>query len=906
MRKQSVLGVRRIILSALAASCVWALVACFWLPRVSARRQSASLFSALRWRNVGPPRGGRANAVSGVPGEPTTFYFGSVGGGVWKTTNSGRTWTPVFDSEPVASIGAIGVAPSNPSTVYVGTGEADMRSQISYGNGVYKSTDAGRTWTHLGLDGTRQIGRVIVDPKDANTVFVAALGHAYGPNPERGVYRTRDGGRTWQKVLFKGNDVGAIDLQFDPLNPRTIYATLWNTRRPPWSIYPPSYGPGGGVFKSTDGGDTWQQLTNGLPVEGLGRIGIAVAPTNPARVYAIVDAKAGGLYRSDDAGATWSLISNQSRIWGRGWYFCKIAVDPKNADTVYVSNTSLYRSNDAGRNWTAIKGAPGGDDYHQLWIYPDDPRRMILGSDQGAIVTEDGAQTWSSWYNQPTAQIYHVAADNRFPYWVTGAQQDSGAVGVPTRTSRPEISEHDWSPVCAGGESDYTAPDPLHPEILFGGRVTRCNVVTGDIVNVSPERSLPPNTARHTWTLPLVFSQADPHALYFADQFLFKTTNGGESWTQVSPDLTREDPGVPPNLDAATASDAPKETRRGVIYTIAPSPLRASTVWVGTDDGLIQRTDDDGKNWQNVTPPALTAWSKVVMMEASHFDVNEAYAAVDRHRLEDYEPYVYRTRDGGKSWQKITNGLPAGVYMQTVKEDPRRRGLLFAGTELGVYVSFDDGDHWQSLQLNLPPASVRDIAIHEDDLIVATHGRGFWVLDDITPLRQASEELAQSRAFLFRPADALILPPYSENGTPQPRDEPLMENAPYGAIIDYYLKSDASGPVTLEFVSPAGDVVRRFSSEDKLTPVDPNTLDIPASWVPAPKALPATAGMHRWLWNLRPPPPAESGRGGGGGAAVFGGRGVPPVLPGTYTVRLTVGGKSYTQPLVVKADPRAK
>jgi photosystem II stability/assembly factor-like uncharacterized protein len=904
MRKQSVLDIRRITVSALAASCVSALLAGFWLPRASARRQGVSLFSALRWRNVGPPRGGRVNGVSGVPGEPTVFYFGSVGGGVWKTINSGRTWTPVFDSQPVASIGAIGVAPSSPSTVYVGTGEADMRSQISYGNGVYKSTDAGKTWTHLGLDDTRQIGRVIVDPRDANVVFVAALGHAYGANPARGVYRTRDGGRTWQKVLFKSNDVGAIDLQFDPTNSRTVYATLWNTRRPPWSIYPPSYGPGGGVFKSTDGGDTWQQLTNGLPVEGLGRIGLAVAPTNPNRVYAIVDAKAGGLYRSDDAGATWSLISNQARIWGRGWYFCKVAVDPKNADTVYVSNTSLYRSTDAGRTWTAIKGAPGGDDYHQLWIYPDDPKRMILGSDQGAIVTEDGAQTWSSWYNQPTAQLYHVAADSRFPYWVTGAQQDSGAVGVPTRSARAEISEHDWSPVCAGGESDYTAPDPLHPEILFGGRVTRCNVVTGDIVNVSPERSLPANTARHTWTLPLVFSQADPHALYFSDQFLFKTTNGGESWTQVSPDLTREDPGVPPNLDAATAADAPKETRRGVIYTIAPSPLRASTIWVGTDDGLIQRTDDDGKNWQNVTPPALTPWSKVVMMDASHFDVNEAYAAVDRHRLEDYEPYVYRTRDGGKTWQKITAGLPAGVYMQTVKEDPQRRGLLFAGTELGAFVSFDDGDHWQSLQLNLPPASVRDLAIHGDDLVVATHGRGFWVLDDITPLRQA-EEVTKASAFLFRPADAIILPPYSENGTPQPRDEPLAENAPYGAIIDYYLKSDASGPVVLEVVGPAGDVVRRFSSEDKLTTVDPNTLDIPASWVAAPTRLPASAGMHRWTWNLRPPPPSDTGR-GVVAAAVFGGRGVPPVLPGTYTVRLTVGGKSYTQPLRVKADPRAK
>ncbi|MDQ3818401.1 MAG: hypothetical protein M3362_12100, partial [Acidobacteriota bacterium] len=489
------LDIRKAFVRVFVISTVVAVTSGALMPDALAQgRIDESAYSGLRWRMIGPFRGGRVNAVSGVPGQPTVFYFGSVGGGVWKTVNSGRTWTPVFDSQPVASIGAIGVAPSNPNIVYVGTGEADMRSQISYGNGMYKSTDAGKTWAHIGLDDTRQIGRVIVDPKNPNIVFVAALGHVYGPNPDRGVYRTRDGGRTWEKVLFKGENVGAIDLAFDTQNSSIIYATLWNTRRPPWSIYPPSYGPGSGLFKSTDGGNTWQQLTNGIPTEGLGHIGIAVAPTNHLRVYAIVDAKAGGLYRSDDAGATWTLISDDKRIWGRGWYFCKVTVDPKNADTVYVSNTSLYRSVNAGKNWTAIKGAPGGDDYHQLWIYPDDPNRMVLGSDQGAIVTEDGAQTWSSWYNQPTAEMYHVAADNSFPYWVTGSQQDSGSIGVPTRSSHAEISMHDWSPVCAGGESDYTAPDPLHPEILFGGRVTRCNLVTGEIVNVSPERSLPATT----------------------------------------------------------------------------------------------------------------------------------------------------------------------------------------------------------------------------------------------------------------------------------------------------------------------------------------------------------------------------------------------------------------------------
>ena len=828
---------------------------------------------------------------------------------MWKSTNAGRTWAPVFDSQPIASIGAIGVAPSNTNIVYVGSGEADMRSQISYGNGMYKSTDAGKTWAHIGLDNTRQISRVIVDPKNPNIVFVAALGHVYAANPDRGVYRSRDGGASWEKVLFKNDNVGAIDLAFDPQNSQIIYATLWNTRRPPWSIYPPSYGPGSGIFKSIDGGNTWQPLTNGVPTEGLGHIGLAVAPTNRNRVYAIIDskdAKAGGLYRSDDAAATWTRTSDDTRIWGRGWYFCKTAVDPKNPDIVYVSNTSLYRSTDAGKSWTPIKGAPGGDDYHQLWIYPDDPSRMILASDQGAIVSVDGAATWSSWYNQPTAELYHAAADNRFPYWVSGAQQDSGAVAVPSRSSHAEISMHDWTPVGAGGESDYTAPDPLHPEILFGGRVERWNVITGEIKNVSPERGMTV-PARHTWTLPLLFSKADPHALYFSNQFLFKTTNGGESWSTISPDLTREDPGVPPNLDEATAADAPEGKRRGVIYTIAPSPLRAQTIWVGTDDGLIQVTKDDGKTWANVTPAELTPWSKVVMVDASHFDVNEAYAAIDRHRLEDNEPYIYRTRDGGKSWQKITSGLPAGIYMQTVKEDPERKGLLFAGTELGLFVSFDDGDRWQSLQLNLPPCSMRDLVVHGDDLIVAAHGRGFWVLDNITPLRQIGGLVANVDNYLFRPADVISITPGSEYGTPKPRDEPLAENPPYGAMIDYYLKSAASGPVTLEILDAGGELVRRYSSDDRPPEVNPELLNIPSFWRRTPEPLSAAAGMHRWVWDLRPTPTGGGGR-RGAGAGGFGRGGEARVLPGVYTVKLTVGGKgsAQPQPLVVKMDPRSK
>jgi photosystem II stability/assembly factor-like uncharacterized protein len=872
-------------------------------PIASGQQFPSDLYSGLHWRLIGPFRGGRSNAVTGVPGQPSTFYFGSVGGGVWKSENSGRTWTPIFDSQPVPSIGAIAVAPSNPNVLYVGTGESDMRSQISFGNGMYKSADAGKTWTHIGLDNTRQIGRILVDPRNPDVVFVAALGHAYGANPDRGVYRSTDGGSTWNKILYKSDSIGAIDLAFDPHNSRTIYATLWNTRRPPWSVYPPSYGPGSGIFKSTDGGDTWQQLTGGLPTERVGRIGIAVAPANSNLVYAIIDAKEGGIYRSNDAGASWHKVSEEKRIWGRGWYFCNVVVDPDNPETVYVSNTSLYRSTDGGKNWTAIRGAPGGDDYHQLWIYPSDPKRMILASDQGTVVTEDGAATWSSWYNQPTAQLYHVAADYHFPYWATGAQQDSGAVSAPARSSHSEISMHDWTGICAGDEAGYTAPDPLHPEILFGDNVTKCNVITGELRNVSPELSRQ-GPFRRTWTLPLVFSEADPHALYFSNQFLFKTLDGGNIWAQISPDLTREDPGVPNNLDEATTTDAPSSKRRGVIYTIAPSPIPAyaDLLWIGTDDGYIQKTLDGGKTWQNVTPPALTPWSKIVMMQASHFDANEAYAAVDRHRLEDNDPYIYRTRDAGKTWERITKGLPSGVYLQTVKEDSTRKGLLFAGTELGVFVSFNDGDEWQSLQLNLPPVSMRDLAIHGDDLIVATHGRGFWVLDDIAPLRQITDKLAQPEACLFQPAEAIRMHPGTDYGSPMPRDEALAENPPVGAMIDYYLKSVTTGPVTIEILDAKGQVVRRYSSEEHAPPVKPETLQFPASWRPTPPSLSTAAGMHRWIWDLHYTAiPGSTHL--VGDEFVVAPRGVT-ALPGAYTAKLTVAGQSYSQPLTVKLDPR--
>src|SRR3954452_2285101 len=816
------------------------------LPRIAAQAGAPgfdpALYSGLKWRMVGPFRAGRVNAVTGVVGEPNTFYFGSVGGGLWKTTNIGRTWTPIFDSQDVASIGAIAVAPSNPSIVYVGTGEADMRDSIAFGDGMYKSTDAGKTWRHIGLETTRQIGKIIVHPRDPGVLYVAALGHVYRPHPDRGVYRSKDGGASWQKVLFKGDGVGAIDLAFDPSNPETIYAAMWAVRRPPWFIYAPANEPGSGLFKSTDGGNTWTQLTAGLPTEGLGRMGIAGAPGNPRRVYVIADAKEGGLFRSDDAGATWTKASADPRIWGRGWYFSKVAVDPRNPEVVYVPNTGVYKSSDGGRTWGApMKASPGGDDYHQVWIEPDDPARMIVGGDQGAIVTADGGQSWSSWYNQPTAQIYHIAADYRFPYWLTGAQQDSGAVGVPSRVSHSVISMHHWTGICAGGESGYTAPDPLHPDILFGGTVEKCNVVTGETKNITPEKPEEGVTYRHAWTQPLVFSMADKHALYFGNQFVYKTADGADSWTKISGRLTREHPGVPPHIDEAAAADAPAGKRRGVVYTIAPSPLRAPMIWAGTDDGLIHLTRDDGKTWQAVTPPEMTAWTKLVMIDASHFDAETAFAAAERHQLEDYEPHLYRTRDGGKTWQSIVKGLPPGVYVQTVKEDPLKKGLLFCGTERAVFVSFDEGDNWQPLQLNLPPASMRDLQIKDDDLIVATHGRGYWILDDITALRQLDAAAAAGDAFLFKPADAIKLPDPNEQGTPLPKDEPSAENPPSGAIVDYYLKNAPSGAVTLEILDAAGAVVRKYASDDRLQPRDPDTLAVQTVWAPQVEPLPAGA-----------------------------------------------------------------
>ncbi|HVH72380.1 MAG TPA: hypothetical protein VNB49_14895, partial [Candidatus Dormibacteraeota bacterium] len=636
----------------------------------------------------------------------------------------------------------------------------------------------------------------------------------------------------------------------------------------------------------------------GLPSEGLGRMGIAFAPSNPKRIYLIVDAKNGGLYRADDGGQNWQQVSKDHRIWGRGWYFNEVTVDPKNPDIVYVPNTSIYRSADGGKSFSVLKGDPTGPDYHELWIDPDDSKRMVLSCDQGAVVTHNGGETWSSWYNQATGQFYHVVTDNQFPYWVYGAQQDSGPAATPSASRYRFLNFHDWRPLEAGDENGYIAPDPLNPGVIFGGFVSRQDL-SNEQVQAVPPTIAQEGVFRRTWTLPLVFSLLNPHVLYFGSQILFRTEDGGDSWQAISPDLTREDPGVPANLDPATAADALKGKRRGVIYTIGPSQVKEGEIWAGTDDGQIQLTQDEGKNWANVTPPELTPWSKVTHVEASHSEAGTAYAAVDRHRLEDYQPYLYRTRDLGKTWQRVRNGIPDGSFLNCVREDPYRKRLLYACTEMGVYVSFDEGDDWQSLQLNLPVTSVRDLVVHEDDLVIATFGRSFWVLDNVTPLRQIDARVAAADVWLYKPGTAYRVRSGSDQGTPMPEDEALAENPPNGAVLDYYLKEKAVAPIQLELFNSDGRLVRRFASNDEVRNVDPNILSFPASWVRQPQSLSVEPGMHRFVWDLRYPLPR-------GVRASFWRSSGPLALPGKYTVKLTAHGKSSTQTLTIKTEPRVK
>ncbi len=860
-----------------------------------------TLLGDLHWRLVGPFRGGRVLAVSGVPGEPEHYYFGSVNGGVWETRDAGRTWSPIFDEQPVGSIGALALAPSDPRIIYVGTGEADMRSDIAQGDGMYKSVDGGRSWKHLGLDDSQQIARIVVHPTDPNTVFVAALGHPYGPNFERGVFRSNDGGTTWQKVLGNSADVGAVDVIFEPDNPQVLYAAMWQTRRTPWSVYPPSNGPGSGLYKSTDGGATWTPITgHGFP-EKPGRIGIAISPAAPKRVYTVVDAPQGGIYRSDDEGASWTRASSDARVWGRGWYFGGLAVEPNDPDVVYSCNVNLYRSADAGKTFAPVKGAPGGDDYHSLWIDAEHPDHRILGVDQGAVVSLNGGRTWSSWFNQPTGQFYHVVTDNRFPYWLYGAQQDSGAAGVPSRASSIDgINMTHFREITSGGESDNVAPDPKDPDILYGGRVEKYNLRTEQTQSIDPTLAYLEND-RRTWTLPLVFSARDPRVLYFANQKLYRTEDGGSHWAQISPDLTRENPGTPANLDATTAAlHQQTGPRRGVIYAIAPSRTEDRGVWVGTDDGLVWRTRDDGGHWENVTPSALTPWSKVGIIDPSHFDRDTAYIAVDRHRLDDFKPYIYRTQDGGKTWKLVVAGIPSTYFVNVVREDRLRPGLLYAGTERGMYISFDYGESWQSLQRNLPATSVRDIDVHGDDLVIATHGRAFWIMDDVSPLREAAEIAASPAEYaLLKPSTAYRVRPQAFAGTPMPKDEPMAISAPFGAYIDYLLRIAPAQAVTLDIYNANDELVRHYSSLDEPPPVDLGKLTVAPEWAATPSTLSAARGAHRFVWPLRYPAPAILGDGRRPAEGVW-------APPGTYKVVLTVDGARLVQPLTVLPDPRVK
>ena len=875
---------------------------------LSAQSLDPSLYSTLEWRMIGPFRAGRTVGATGVRGQPNVFYIGVNNGGVWKTTDYGHIWTPIFDAQPSGSIGDLAVAPSNPNVVYVGSGEGIQRPDLSTGDGIYKSTDAGKTWRHLGLRDGQQIGGVIVDPRNENRLFVAVLGHPYGPNTERGVYRSTNGGETFERVLYKDENTGAAQVSFDPNNPQIVYAALWAGRQGPWENSSWN-GPLSGLFKSVDGGTTWRQLITGLPTtaQGLGRIGFTIAPSDSRRMYATVDAPTlGGIYRSDDAGETWRLTNSEVRVWGRASDFAEVKVDPRNPDVMYSSNTSTYRSTDGGKTFTAIKGAPGGDDYHRIWINPDNPDIMLFASDQGATITVNGGKTWSSWYNQPTAQFYHVITDNRIPYWVYGGQQESGSVGTTSRGDYGAITFRDWYPVGVE-EYGYVAPDPLDPNIVYGGKITRFDHRSREVQDISPE---PVRSGKYRFlrTAPVIFSTVDPHTLYFGSNVLFKTTNGGHSWGIISPDLTRQTYDVPPSYAMYTGGNLDRAKNRGVIYTVAPSFRSVNTIWTGSDDGFIQLTRDGGKTWTNVTPSALTPWSKVSLIEASHFDDESAYAAINRFKLDDLHPHIYKTHDRGRSWQEMVNGIPDNEVVNSVREDPVRRGLLFAGTERAVYFSLDDGDHWQPLRLNMPATSIRDLVVHDDDIVVGTHGRSFWILDDMTLLRQLDSKSTSSASYLFKPKLTYRFRRDKWTDTPLPPEEPAGKNPPDGAIIHYHLGSSATTPVVLEILDAAGRVVRGFSSSDSVESIEPD-LNVPTYWLRPPQRVSTEAGTHRFVWDLHYPPPMVLGH-EYPISAIYGDTPRhplgPAVLPGVYTVRLTANRGTYTQPLTVKMDPRVQ
>jgi photosystem II stability/assembly factor-like uncharacterized protein len=862
--------------------------------------------SILRWRNIGPYRGGRTRAICGVPSQPNLFYMAPVNGGVFKSIDYGRTWQPIFDDQPTASVGAIAVSVSNPNIIYVGSGEGLHRPDLSVGDGIYKSTDAGKTWTQLGLRDGQQIAQLAVDPKNPDRIFVAVAGHPYGPNEERGVYRSFNGGKTFEKVLYRDENVGASDVLIDPGNPQIVYAALWESREGPWEngVF---NGDGGGIFKSTDGGKTWRQLTKGLPANVV-QANLAIAPSAPKTLFAAVKTKTiSKLYRSDNAGETWNGTTDDPRpgLGIGGGDLPVVRFDPKNPHIVYSASIVCWRSTDGGKTWDGWRGAPGGDDYQNVWINPNNPDIILLGVDQGAIVTVNGGKTWSSWYNQPTAQLYHVSADTTFPYRLYSGQQESGSVGIRSRGDEGEITFRDWKPVAAE-EYGYVVADPIDPDIIIGGKLTRFDRRTGQAENILP---VPIQTEgfRMLRTEPVVFSPLDPHLLFFAGNTLWQTRDRGDHWQKISPDLSRPNYELPASIGKYKQEATKQGHRRGVIYTVAPSPLDSNRIWCGTDDGLIHLTTDGGKTWINVTPSNVSAWQKISLIEAGHFDSNTAYAAVNTLRIDDLRPHIFTTHDAGKTWTEIVNGIPTGQIVNAIREDPQRKGLLFAGTEKDVYVSLDDGANWESLRLNLPASSVRDLIVKGDDLVVATHGRGFWILDNITPLRQAQKNGGED--LLFKPQTALRVRANLNTDTPLPPDEPAGENPPDGAMIDYFLSKDTSGPVTIEIKDGKGQSVRKYSSTDPLVEANPKRLRIPSYWIRPLQSVSTKAGMHRFLWDMHYAPvpgvepefPMQATYRNTAPEATS-----PWVMPGEYTITLMVDGKTFSQPLTVTMDPRVK
>jgi len=876
----------------------------FIVETINAQVIDPALLHGLKYRNIGPHRAGRTVGVSGVASQPNVFYIGVNNGGVWKTNDYGQTWKPIFDSENTSSVGDVAVAPSNPNIVYVGSGEGIQRPDLSIGNGLYKSTDAGATWKNMGLFDAQQIGGISIDPYNENRIFVAALGHPYGPNKERGVYRSLDGGKTLEQVLYIDENTGAVQVGIDPNNTNIVFATIWSARQGPWENGAWNGEPSG-LYKSIDGGNTWKKITKGLPTtkqDGLGRIGFTIAPSNSKRMYATVDAeKNGGIYRSDDAGESWYLLTSDGRLWGRGADFAEVKADPKNENIVYSANVVMWKSVDGGKNWKGIKGAPGGDDYHRIWINPNNTNIIAIGLDQGGTITVNGGETYSSWYNQPTAQFYHVSTDNAFPYNVYGGQQESGSVGIASRSNDGNISFREWHPVGVE-EYGYIAADPLDPNIIYGGKITKYNKLTGQVQNISPE-PVRTGKVRFIRTAPVLFSPVDNKTLFFAGSVIFKTTTGGDTWEQISPDLTRETYDIPESVGIFNTPDLKTMARRGVVYALAPSYQDINTIWAGTDDGLIHITKDGGKHWKNITPSTLTSWSKVSMIDASRFDNNTAYVAVNRIRCDDMTPHIYKTTDGGVTWKKIINGLP-NEPINTVREDAVRKGLLFAGSENAVYFSLDAGENWQSLRLNMPATSIRDLVIKDDDIVIGTHGRSFWILDNITPLRQLKVN-AQKETTLYKPQQAIRVRWNMNTDTPLPPEEPAGENPPDGAVIDYYLNNNAD-EVQLNIFNDKGTLIRSFSNKDTLYNIP--DVNIPLYWIRPQQILLAKQGAHRFLWDMKYNPlnvPVEYPM-----TAVIHNTApvatAPWVMPGNYTVKLTVKGKVYTQNLSIKMDPRVK